>query len=273
MRLKISKITLNVALAVMGLLTLYPFAWMLASSFKSNAEINAFEQTFFPVDFTFENYISMNTNFDFVRFFTNSLFIAIVTTAIICYTSTISGFVLSKYKFKGRDVIFSFILATMMIPWAVTIIPRYTIVRELQWIDSYIALIVPAIFSGFGIFMLRQYCSTIPDDLIEAARIDGVNEFSLFHKIIFPLCKNAISSIAIFQFLWAWEDFLWPFIIISSEEKQLLSVGLKLFKSRYSVDYGGLFAASVISIIPVVIVYIIFQKRFVEGITASGVKG
>ena len=139
--------------------------------------------------------------------------------------------------------------------------------------DSYKALIIPAMFSGFGIFMMKQHIATIPDEILEAARIDGANEFYIFHRIIFPMAKNGISSIAIFQFLWAWEDYLWPYLVINTQEKQLLSVGLKMFNGQYSTDYGALFAATAISIIPVLLIYLFFQKQFIAGIAASAVKG
>lgn len=273
MKVRIAKLVLNIILFFLGICTLVPFVWMILSSFKSNVEINALNQTFFPKEFTIDNYITMNDNFNFVRFFGNSLFLSVTITVIVCFTSTVAGFVLSKYQFKGRDLIFSFIIGTMMIPWAVTIIPKYSIIREIGWMDSYAALIIPAMFSGFGIFMLRQYMMGIPDELLEAARMDGANEFFIVGKIIFPLSRNAISSIAIFQFLWIWEDYLWPFIVINNEKKQVLAVGLKMFSGRFTTNYGGLFAATAISILPVIIVYLIFQKRFVDGITASAVKG
>lgn len=273
MRIRIAKIGLNTLLIILGIITLIPFVWMVLSSFKSNVEINSLHQTLFPKEFTFDNYLTMNDNFNFVRFFGNSLFLSATVTILVSMSSTVAGYVLSKYEFKGRNLIFSFIIGTMMIPWAVTIIPKYSIISKIGWMDSYAALIIPVMFSGFGIFMLRQYMMGVPDELLEAARIDGANEFYIVAKIIFPLSRNAISSIAIFQFLWVWEDFLWPFIVINNEKKQVLAVGLKLFSGRFSTNYGGLFAATAISIIPVIIVYLIFQKRFVEGITASAVKG
>ncbi len=137
---------------------------------------------------------------------------------------------------------------------------------------SYKALIIPAMFSGFGIFMMKQHIETIPDEIIEAARMDGANEFYIFHRIIFPMAKNGISSIAIFQFLWTWEDYLWR-SVINTKEKQLLAVGLKMFNGQYSTDYGALFAATAISIIPVLLIYLFFQKQFIAGIAASAVKG
>ena len=139
-------------------------------------------------------------------------------------------------------------------------------IQKFGWMDSYKALIIPAMFSGFGIFMMKQHIETIPDEIIEAARMDGANEFYIFHRIIFPMAKNGISSIAIFQFLWTWEDYLWPYLVINTKEKQLLAVGLKMFNGQYSTDYGALFAATAISIIPVLLIYLFFQKQFIAGI-------
>lgn len=273
MKSKLKIVVLNVVLTFLGVCTMLPFVWMLLSSFKENSEIVALVQTLFPKEFTFENYISIQRTFNFFRLFFNSLFITITITAAVIYTSTISGFVFAKYEFRGKKTLFSLILATMMIPWCVTILPRYSIILGLGWIDSYAALIIPVMLSGFGIFMLRQYISAIPDEVIEAARIDGASEWYIFHRIIFPLSKNAISSIAIFQFLWSWEDYLWPYLVINSESKQVLAVGLKMFNGQYSTDYGGLFAATAVSIVPVLVVYLIFQNRFIDGITSSAVKG
>lgn len=273
MERKIKKIILHMVLLLLGVVTVYPFVWMVCSSFKNNSEINALEQSLLPKVFTLDNYVQMNTHFNFARFFFNSLLIAVAVTVIVAYTSTICGFVLSKYRFKGRNILFGFVLSTMMIPWCVTIIPKYSMIKEMGWMDSYKALIIPAMFSGFGIFMMKQNMESIPDEIIEAARIDGANDFTIFHKMILPMSRNGISSIAIFQFLWMWEDFLWPYLVINDREKQLLAVGLKMFNGQYSTDYGALFAATAISIIPVLVVYLIFQKQFIAGIAASAVKG
>ena len=273
MRRKICGIILNVILVLLGLITVYPFIWMLFSSFKENKEIMALEQHLLPSAFTVDNYINMNARFNFMRFFANSLLVTVVVTLAVIYTSTLCGFVLSKYKFKGRNIIFGFVLSTMMIPWCVTIIPKYSMIQSFGWLDSYKALIIPAMFSGFGIFNLKQHIATLPDEILEAARIDGANEFFIFHRIIFPMAKNGISSIAIFQFLWTWEDYLWPYLVINTKEKQLLAVGLKMFNGQYSTDYGALFAATAISIIPVLLIYIIFQKQFIAGVASAAVKG
>lgn len=273
MRKKISSIVLNGILLILGAVTVYPLVWMLASSFKQNKEIMALKQHFLPQEFILSNYENMNAHFNFIRFFANSLFITLVVTILVIYTSTICGFVLSKYKFKGRNLLFSIVLSTMMIPWCVTIIPKYSMIQSFGWMNSYKALIIPVMFSGFGIFMMKQHIASLPDEILEAARIDGANEFLIFHRIILPMAKNGISSIAIFQFLWTWEDFLWPYLVINDQEKQLLAVGLKMFNGQYSTDYGALFAATAISIVPVLLIYLFFQKQFIAGIASSAVKG
>lgn len=273
MNTKIKKLALHVLLITFGVFTIFPFVWMFLSSFKTNAEIVAADQTFFPQNFTLGNYQSIQENMDFFRMFFNSLLVAIVQTLLVLYISSISGYVLSKYKFKLRKKIFFFIIGTMMIPWTVTIIPRYFIFQNLGMLDSYWALILPVALSSFGIFLMKQNIDSIPTGIIEAARVDGAGEFYIFHRIILPMLKNSLSALAIFQFLWSWEDFLWPYLVMSTQERQLLPVGLNMYSGQYGTDYGGLFAATSLSIIPVVIVYIIFQKRFVKGIAGSAVKG
>ena len=267
------KILIHGFLIAMAVMTLTPFIWLLLSSFKSNLEILAANQTLFPKEFIFSNYDKVNTQFNFMRYFVNSIIVVGTITVMTSYTSAIAGFVLSKYNFKLKKLAFSIVMATMMLPWCVTIIPRYFIIKEIGWLNSYKALILPAMFSGFGIFMMKQNMESLPNEFLEAARIDGANEFFIFHRIVIPMSKNGVFAIAIFQFLWAWEDYLWPYLVITTPEKQLIAVGLKLFNGQYQTDYGSLFAATVISIIPVIVVYLLLQKRFVEGIASSGLKG
>lgn len=273
MNKRLQTILLEGALCLIGITTIFPFVWMLLSAFKPNSEIRALNQTLLPQQWTFENFLDLQEKFNFVRFFANSLGIALVVTVITIYTSCLCGYVLAKYEFRGRNALFGFILGTMMIPWAVTIIPRYTMFEAWGLRDNYLSLILPAVLSGFGIFMLRQSMSDIPDAVLEAARIDGASEIYIFHRIVLPMSRNAISALAIFQFLWAWEDYLWPYLMIDNEDLQVLAVGLTTFNGRYGTDYGGLFAATTISVIPVLIVYLIFQKRFIAGAASAAVKG
>lgn len=270
---KTASAALNLILLLFSLATILPFLWMLSSSFKTNVEISALEQHFLPQASTGQNYLNALQKMNFLRYFGNSLLYAVAITAITVYTSAISGFVLCKYRFRGRQALFGAILATMMVPGVVTIIPRYSMMQWVDWLDSWQALLVPGLFTSFGIFMMRQSCAGVPDEMLEAARIDGANEFYIFHRIVLPMLQNAVSSIAIFQFLWAWEDYLWPYLMMRSEQKQVLSVALNMFSGRYSTDYAGLFAATAIAIIPVVACYLLFQRRFIEGIAASAVKG
>ena len=273
MKRKGKSVVLHIVLLTFSVVTVLPFVWMLASSFKTNVEINALMQSFFPRNPTAQNYADVVQKFDFLRYFFTSFIYALTITAISVYTSALTGFVLCKYRFRGRQAVFTLILLTMMVPGVVTIIPRYSLMQELGWLDSYKALILPSVFTPFGIFMMRQASFSIPTEMLESARIDGANEFYIFHKIALPQLRNAIVSISIFQFLWAWDDYLWPYLVIRSGEKQLLSIGLNLFSGRYSTDYAGLFAATSIAIIPVVVFYIMFQRHFIEGVSSASIKG
>ncbi|WP_414840660.1 carbohydrate ABC transporter permease [Enterococcus saccharolyticus] len=266
---RIKTIFFNTILLIIALITVVPFIWMLVSSFAPNSEIVKIGGSFFPTPSTFANYTSIQERFGFMRMFLNSLFVSLTVTALTIYSSALVGFVFAKFKFRGRNLLFGMVLSSMMLPWAVTIIPKYEMMVNFGWLDTYKSLIVPSIVSGFGIFMFRQSISQISDEMLEAARVDGASDFFIFHRIILPMSRNTISSLAIFQFLWSWEDFLWPFLMINDEKKQLISVGLRLFNGQYGTDYGGLFAATSISIIPVIVVYLVFQKQFIAGI-ASG---
>jgi hypothetical protein len=268
----IGSVILTVLLFVVALITIVPFLWMFISSFAPNSEIVKINGGLFPMPSTLDNYVSIQENFNFLRLFGNSVFVATVKTVIIIYTSALLGFVFAKMRFFGRDFLFAIVMSTMMIPWAVTIIPQYEMMVSFGWLDSYKALIIPGLVSGFGIFLFRQSISGISDELIEAARLDGASDTRIFHSLILPLSHNTIAALAIFTFLWNWEDYLWPFLMITDESKQLLAVGLKAFNGQYGTDYGGLFAATSLAIVPVIIVYMVFQKQFIAGIATGSSK-
>lgn len=269
----VGEVVATAVLAVLGIATMFPFVWMVLSSFKSNAEIASLDQTFVPATWTIANFLTIWDKFNFFQLFGNSLFLAVVITAISVYTSLLGGYVFAKYRFRGRGVLFAVILSTMMITWAVVIIPRYTMFRSVGLTDNFASVIIPAAISAFGIFMMRQSMDAIPDEVLEAARIDGASEVRIFHGIVVPMSTNAISALAIFQFLWAWEDYLWPYLMLTTPSTQVLAVGLTTFSGQYTTDYGGLFAATALSTIPVIIVYIIFQRRFIAGAAAAAIKG
>lgn len=271
-RRKIGSIILTVLLFVVAFVTVVPFIWMLLSSFAPNSEIVKVTGGLFPTPSTVGNYVGIQQKFDFLRLFANSLLIATVKTVIVIYTSAALGFVFAKMRFRGRNLLFGIVMSTMMVPWAVTIIPQYEMMTQFGWLDTYTSLIVPSLISAFGIFMFRQSISVIPDELIEAAKLDGASDTRIFHRIILPMSHNTIAALAIFTFLWNWEDYLWPFLMITDEKKQLLAVGLKLFNGQYGTDYGGLFAATSLAIVPVIIIYLIFQKQFIAGVAAGSGK-
>jgi len=268
-RITVGAVILNVLLFVVAFITIVPFIWMLLSSFAPNSEIVKVTGSLFPRPSTVSNYVNIQQRFDFLRLFANSLLIASVKTIIVIYTSAVLGFVFAKMRFRGRTLLFGIVMSTMMVPWAVTIIPQYEMMTQFGWLDTYTSLIVPSMISAFGIFLFRQSITGIPDELIEAAKIDGASDRRIFHRIILPMSHNTIAALAIFTFLWNWEDYLWPFLMITDEKKQLLAVGLKQFNGQYGTDYGGLFAATSLAIVPVIIVYLVFQKQFIAGI-ASG---
>jgi ABC-type glycerol-3-phosphate transport system permease component len=250
-----------------------PFFWMLTTSFKPFAEVTALPSTLFPKRWTLENFIKMNQVVDIVTGYRNSIFLGVTKTILILYTSALVGYIISKIPFKFNKLFFVFILSTMMIPWPVVIIPQYQEMAWFGWVGSYTSLIIPALFSSFGIFMMKQFIDGIPTELMEASRCDGATEWTIFHRVIVPNAGPALSALAIFEFLWVWDDFLWPFMMITRSEKYTLPLLLQAFRGRFFNDYGPMIACSAVSVIPVLIVYIIFQRRFVEGLAMTGIKG
>ncbi len=262
-----------IILVIGGITMLLPFIWLMLSTFKTNGEINAIPPTFIPKSWTFENYTSLVERFNIGRYFINSVYLSIIKTAIGVYTSLFCGFVFAKYQFKFKNAIFSIILFSMMIPYLIMVIPMYELINFMGLYDTYTAIIIVSLYSSFGIFMMRQFMKDgIPNELLEAARIDGASEFRIFHTIAIPLSINMISALVIFLFLWNWEDFLWPYLILESQEKFPIAVALNMFSGQNNTNYGGLFSATAVTILPIMIVYLIFQKRFIEGVAMSGIK-
>jgi ABC-type glycerol-3-phosphate transport system permease component len=261
-----------IILLAFAVIMILPFFWMISSSFKPFNEINKIPSTLFPVKPTMNNYVKVNKAVNLLTAFRNSAYLAVVRTIIILYTSAIAGYVISKIDFKFNRAVFIFVLATMMIPWPVVIIPQYQEMVWFKWIGKYTALIVPGLFSSFGIFLMKQFIDGIPRELMEAARCDGASEYGIFHRIVLPNIGPLISALAIFQFLWIWDDFLWPTLMINKAGKYTLPLALRALQGQYFSDYGPIFAGAAVSIAPVLIMYIIFQRRFVEGITMTGIK-
>ena len=252
---------------------LFPFIWMVISSFKTPVEILAIPPTFFPKEPTLENYQVLWEKFDFARFFANSIFITVICVAAQLYTASLFGFVLGKYKFRCKNLIFMPVMFCMMVPTTINIIPLYQMMMWFGWIDSYKAVIVPNLITLFGTFMMRQFAGSIPDEMMEAARIDGANEFRVFHRVCLPLFKNPLSALAILQFLLTWDSFLWPMLMLNDVKKYTITLGLGALNGQYGTPIEKMLAGASIAVIPVLIVYLIFQNRFIEGMAGASVKG
>lgn len=250
----------------------FPILWIIFSSLKLQNELFTFPLTILPDHPTLQNYREAFKSGNFIRYFNNSTFVAVVSTIITITINIMAGYALSKYIFRGRDLIFSIMIATLMIPLQVILVPIFILEKNIGLLNSLWGIIIPPAATPTGIFLARQYMMTIPNSLIEAARIDGGGEWFIFHRIIIPLAKPIIATIAIFSFMWRWNDFLWPFIVIAKEKKYTLQLALANFVGQYDVDWSKLLSMTVISIIPLIFVFLLFQKYFIRGMTSGGVK-
>lgn len=250
-----------------------PFVWMVSSSFKEPQEVISYPPTLIPSKATMANYHELTNRLPIVRLFRNSLFLAVSITLIQLFTSTLAGYVFAKFDFPGKEPIFIMVLSTMMLPFQVLMIPSYLLMIWLKWVNSFKALIIPSVFNAFGIFLLRQYMHNVPSDLIDAARIDGCSEMMIFFRIIIPLSQPALAALGIFTFISQWDNFLWPLIVINNERLFTLPLGLATFTNRFWTDYASVMAGSVVSVAPVLVAFFLLQRRFIEGITLTGLKG
>jgi len=271
---RIKKILAYLILSIGAGSMLVPFAWMLLTSVMTQQQIFSYPPVLIPNSITFDNYINASKSVPLVTYFFNSAFVAIITTVGQVIISSMAAYAFARLKFKGRDVLFFIFLTTMMIPPQVNIIPLFFIMREFHWIDTYQALITPGLFGGFGIFLLRQWFKTLPMGLEEAAKIDGCNPFQTYFKIAMPLALPALVTLAIFTFITAWNSFMWPLIVTNSDAMRTLPVGIAIFKGsfRETTEWGQLMACAVISVIPVIGVFLLGQKYFIKGIMMGGVK-
>ena len=271
-RKKVKNGMVYLILILLSAIFLIPFMWMLLTSVKSMQDV--YSNQVLPTKLFWENYKNAVTQIPFLRMTFNTVVITVLTVTGMVSSSTMVAYSMSKVRWRGRDVLFPVIVATMMIPYQVTLIPLYMIWNKLGLIGTNVPLVLPAFFGGaYYIFLLRQFFRTIPDSLLEAAEIDGAGEFRKFWTIVLPLCKPAIASVCIFTFLATWSDFMGPMLYLTKEESYTLSLGLQAFMQQHYVEWGTLMAASAIFTIPVIILFFFAQKYFIEGITVTGVKG
>lgn len=269
----VKQVVLYAVITIGALVMLLPFFWMLATSFKLPSEIISYPPTWIPHTPTLNNFIQVWKKIPILRYYINSGVVTSSVTAICVFLSALAGFGFAKYQFWGRTLFFILILSTLMIPFQITMIPLYLLIAKLGLVNTYWGIIAPSIGSAFGTFLIRQYVQTIPDDLLDASRLDGCSEFRIFWRIILPLCKPVLATLAIFIVIMSWNEFMWPLIIIDSPDMRTLPVGLIAFKGPYKILYGEILAASVCVVLPVIVIFVLMQKYIIKAFTLTGIKG
>ncbi|WP_253735927.1 carbohydrate ABC transporter permease [Paenibacillus sp. FJAT-26967] len=254
-----------------GILFLIPFVWMILSAFKPESEVLRIPPTLLPETFTMDNFKNLFANMNFGVYLKNTLII-VLFSFLGLFLNAMAGFGFAKYKFKGRDKLFYLVLATMMIPGQVTMIPVYLILNSMELTNTLIGIVLPGLVGAFGIFLFRQFMSAIPDELLEATRLDGASEFRTFFQIVLPMSKPILSVQAILTFIAGWNSFLWPLIIANDEKLYTLSVGLSLLKGQYSSNFALQMAGSAFMVVPILIIFAIFQKYIIDNYSISGMK-
>jgi ABC-type glycerol-3-phosphate transport system permease component len=249
-----------------------PFLWVFLTSFKRSTEIVTETPRLFPVVWTLQNYLKLPTVAPFIRFFLNSILVSGVSTLLVAFGSAACGYVFAKYRFRGRDFLFFLIISTILIPLQTYIVPLFLLTWKLGWINTYQGLIFPLIIMSSGIFFLRQNIMSIPDELIDAARVDGASEWRVFLSVILPLSVSPLAAISIVNWVYTWSLFIWPLIVANSTDKFTMELGLMYFQREYAVDYGGIMAACVITLLPVLVVFLMFRTRIIEGVAFTGMK-
>lgn len=263
----------HVVVVLLAVFCLFPVVWVILSSFKPQSELFRIPMTLFPKEWSFSNYIEALSYGSFVTYFSNTLFVAVVATVLTVLINIMAGYALAKYIFPGRNLIFTIMIGTLMIPLQVIMIPIFLQLKRFGMLNTLWGIIIPPAATPTGIFLARQYMVNLPNSMIESARIDGAKEFFIFRKIIIPLSKPIIATIAIFSFMWRWNDYLWPLIVITDNDKQTLQQALANFVGQLQINWSNLLAMTTVSIIPVIAVFLMFQRYFMSGITTGAVKG
>lgn len=266
-------IAINVALWLVGLLALAPLLWMLAVSLMVPGEAAHFPPPLWPAHATLQNYRALFAGTDMARFFINSLALACLATGIALTFNVMAGYAFAKLAFRGRDRLFRFLLAALVIPAQVAMIPLFLICKQLGLVNSYGGVLVPTIATIFGIFLVRQYALSIPDEMLEAARIDGASEFRIFRVIVLPSLTPILVTLAVFAFLGSWSDFLWPLIILNDGDLQTLPVALANLSREHVQDFELMMAGSVVTLLPVLTLFVVLQRYYIGGLLAGSVKG
>ncbi|MDY0289990.1 MAG: carbohydrate ABC transporter permease [Sphaerochaeta sp.] len=265
-------IILMVSILIGGIFLL-PFLWMTLSSIKPESLIMGHPEQFFPTELSLENYTILFSQIPFFRFLLNSCIFAGGVTLCSLLFDSLAGYAFAKLPFKGSTVLFILVLMTMMVPFQITMIPLYLIMNKFHILNTYAGLMLPRLTNAFGIYFMRQSFLSVPNELMDAGRIDGVSETGIFFRIMIPVAVASLSTLGVFHFMYNWNDFLWPMLMTNTLEMQTLPVGLALFQGEHVMKHGPMFAGAVLSIIPILIIFLAAQKTFIKGIALSGIKG
>jgi len=271
-RYSFGRFMLYAVLIISSILMIIPFYWSVGTSLKLEQFVFSSPPQWIPSPITLANYIHVLTRIPFLRYFANSVVVSLVTTLGHVFFDTLAAYAFAKLTFPGRDKIFFIMLLALMVPFQVNLIPLYKIMATLHWTDTYLALIVPNLTSIFGIFLMRQFMMTIPNELLDAARIDGCSEFGVFRKVALPLALPGIATLIIFTFMGTWNDFLWPRIVTKTESLYTLPVGLAQLQMKNTSNVAQIMAGTVLTALPMIIVFLFMQRQFIEGMTAGALK-
>ena len=269
----IKKILVYAALVLAAFVCLLPYYWMISSAFKTEVNIFRLPIQWFPDPINWMSFVKGWQAQNFPRYFFNSFFVSIAITIGTLLFASLAGYSLAKFRYPGRNIIFIIILSTMMLPLEVTMVPLFLLIKNFGWQNSYMGLIVPFLVEGFGVFLMRQFILGIPRDLIEASRMDGASEMRIFFQIIMPLCKPALAALAVFTFREAWDMYIWPLIIVSKDDLRTVPLGISLFMGNYGTAWDQLMAIATVGTLPMIILFFLLQRAFIQGITITGIKG
>ena len=267
------KIVMYVLLIVLTVITLMPLLWMLSASIKTDSEVFSLNFSWLPEVPRWDNYSRIWSKIPLLTFTFNSVKLTVIVTFIQVVTSSFAAYGFSKCRFRGRDVLFLFYVATIAIPWQVYMLPQYSMMNKMSLVDSHLGYVLMQSFTAFGVFLMRQFFMSLPNELLEAGRIDGLSEYGNYFRIALPLSKPSVATLTIFSFVTIWNDYMGPNIYFNSTENKTIQLGIKMFISQYSTEYGLVMAASVLSLIPVLMIFLSGQKFFVQGVASSGIKG
>jgi multiple sugar transport system permease protein len=267
-----SRLATHLILAVGALAMIGPFVWSILTSFKSLGEAIQVPPTILPEQLLWENYAQVFTQLPFLAFYENTIIVKAVKVVGVLITSSLAGYAFARIDFPGRKVLFALYLAVLMVPYQIFLLPQFLIMAKLGWVNTLLALIVPGLFDAVGTFLLRQFFMGLPRELEDAAKI-GCNHFQIYWRIMLPLAKPGLIALAIFTFLWSWNDFLWPLVVINSPERMPLGAGLAFLQGQYLTDFPLLMAGAMLSTLPVIAVFVVMQRQFVEGVASTGIKG